>query len=144
MSADTIRAIAPGDASFAAMVDCLRAADLPTSDLAEGAAQYFQLGDDAAYGGFATYGSDGLLRSLVVAGAQRAGTGSTLLAELLAAARGRGLRDIWLLTTSAEDFFARHGFAKVERDTAPAAIGATSQFKDLCPISAAFMHRRLS
>jgi amino-acid N-acetyltransferase len=67
-----------------------------------------------------------------------------LLTELLDIARANGIRDLWLLTTSAEAFFAKHGFEKADRSAAPPAIAETSQFRDLCPATAALMHLPLA
>jgi amino-acid N-acetyltransferase len=137
--------LAPGEPAFAAMAANLQAAGLPIGDLHEGNATYFALSSGDAFGGLATYGDTGLLRSLVVAvEKRRCGAGHTLLTELLEIARANGIRDLWLLTTSAEAFFAKHGFEKADRSAAPPAIAETSQFRDLCPASASLMHLRLA
>jgi len=135
-----LRVVRPDTPAFAAMKSALAAADLPVSDLDEGA-EYFALGD--AFGGLAMFGSVGLLRSLVVAERGK-GNGSLMLAALVAQAKSSGVRDLWLLTTSAEAFFAKHGFARRARADAPEAIAATRQFKELCPDSAAWMHKRIA
>lgn len=127
------------------MVAVLAAADLPTSDLDDGAAVYFASEDGAAFGGLARYGDVGLLRSLVVPRERRGqGMGSALLLALVNQAQAFGVRDLWLLTTSAEAFFTRHGFQTTERAASPPAIASTSQFRDLCPASAALMHKRVA
>lgn len=136
----TLVRIEPADPG---LCEALRAADLPTSDLTEGGAQYFSF--DGLYGGLVQHGDVGLLRSMVVPADRRgSGAGGELLACLVEHARAASVRDLWLLTTSAEKFFSRHGFARVERDQAPAAIANTSQFRDLCPASAALMHKQIA
>lgn len=81
-----------------------------------------------------------LLRSLVVDAPLRStGLGSKLLAAAEAHARTRGVRSIYLLTTTAESFFAKHGYTRASRDTAPPFIRSSAEFADLCPASAAFM-----
>jgi amino-acid N-acetyltransferase len=50
---------------------------------------------------------------------------------------------LYLLTTTAAAFFARHGYETVERDTVPARIRGTTEFDDLCPDSAVCMRKRL-
>ncbi len=138
-------ALKADEPAFAAMVASLQAGDLPISDLHEGEAEYFVLSGGDAFGGLAIYGDVCLLGSLIVPAAKRgSGAGRVILAELLGIARARGVRDVWLLTTSAEKFFARHGFEKADRSAAPPAIAATSQFRDLCPASAALMHLRFA
>jgi amino-acid N-acetyltransferase len=145
VSAVSLTALKADEPAFAAMVASLRAADLPIGDLHEAPAKYFALSSGGAYGGFATFGDACMLRSLVVTADNRgSGIASALLAALLAKARAEGVREAWLLTTSAEKFFAKHGFEKADRSAAPLAIAATSQFNDLCPASAALMHLRLA
>ena len=72
-------------------------------------------------------------------GTQGAALCDTLLGEM----RRRGLRDAYLLTTTARRFFTRQGFAEIARERAPAAIRATREFAELCPANASVMHRAL-
>jgi len=58
-------------------------------------------------------------------------------------ARQCGVRRLYLLTTSAADFFARLGYKRLERDGAPAAIRTTSEFATLCPAGSVFMVKEL-
>jgi N-acetylglutamate synthase-like GNAT family acetyltransferase len=58
-------------------------------------------------------------------------------------ARARGARAVYLLTTTAEAFFRRNGYAAADRATAPAAIRATREFADICPASSAFLFKEL-
>ena len=134
-----LRAIKRDDRAFGDFCAALDAAGLPTLDLDEGGAIYFT--DEAGtFGGIVRLGDIALLRSIVVPRAkQRHGLGTDMLAGLIIAARESGAREAWLLTTTAEGFFAANGFERVARTDAPAAIAATSQFKDVCPDSAALM-----
>ncbi len=96
------------------------------------------------FGGFVKLGNAGLVRSLVVAGAARGrGVGSSVLRGLIAEARALGITDLWLLTTTAEPFFVKHGFQPAAREQAPGEVAQTAQFKDLCPSSAVLMRRDL-
>jgi amino-acid N-acetyltransferase len=126
----------------------LAAANLPTSDLTdEQLTSFFYCGPAAAPSaliGLEIYGPDALLRSLVVHPALRsAGLGSALVehAEVLAAKHDVGT--LYLLTTTAEAFFARRGYHRIDRMVAPAAIRSTGEFAGLCPASSAFMFKRL-
>jgi arsenate reductase len=86
-----------------------------------------------------------LLRSLVVdAGRRGTGEGAALLRHAESQARARGVRTLYLLTTTAEPFFARHGYARAAREAAPPAIRATREFSGICPASSAFMSRDLA
>jgi amino-acid N-acetyltransferase len=122
----------------------LEAADLPTTDLTAGHCDHFFFAGDAARPsgivGLEIFGDVALLRSLVVAAQQRGtGVGTALLARVEQYAQGRGIRALYLLTTTAESFFARQGYSRVERGEAPPAIQASREFADLCPASCAFM-----
>jgi len=135
--------------SLEAALKLLAAARLPTDDLtAAHCDDFFHAGPAAAPTGLVgleIYGDVALLRSLVVSPDRRgSGEGSELLKHAEDHARSRGVRSLYLLTTTAEDFFARHGYLRAARETAPDAIRATREFAGLCPASSAFMVRRLS
>lgn len=126
----------------------LHEAELPSSDLTEAHLQNF-LGwgaDDALDGvvGLELYQPVALLRSLAVASRSRGrGVGSKLLAEAERYARAREVKEIYLLTTTAERFFARSGYERVLREAAPQAIRETQEFSSLCPVSAVVMRKRI-
>lgn len=126
----------------------LRAARLPAEDAA-GHLEYFTVGTTRAgllaAGGFERHGTDALLRSFVVAASVRGRAhGSALLRHVLQDARAAGIGTVYLLTQTADRFFARHGFRPVERSAAPQAIRQTREFTGLCPASARLMALSLS
>ncbi|MEO0997725.1 MAG: arsenic resistance N-acetyltransferase ArsN2 [Pseudomonadota bacterium] len=134
--------------AYTDLIELLRTAGLNTDDLDRSALPWFRGcyrgGDLAAAGGLEVLGDTALLRSLAVrADGRGRGLGRALLGELEVLARSRGIRDLYLLTETAAEFFARHGYAAASRDTAPARIRATRQFAELCPDSAVFMHKPL-
>jgi amino-acid N-acetyltransferase len=132
------------DSAFGDFRAALEAADLPTLDLDEGDVTYFT-DEGGSFGGLVRLGKIALLRSIVVPRAkQRHGLGTDMLAGLIGVARKSGAKEVWLLTTTAEGFFAANGFERVVRTDAPAAIVATSQFKDICPDTAALMRLALT
>lgn len=134
-----LREIERSDPAFTAMCTALEAAQLPTADLFDGPARYFALGTEG-YGGLVLLGKTGLLRSIVVAKEQRGkGVGAAILNGLLAQARELGLEYVWLLTTTADEFFSKRGFTRVSRRNAPDAIAGTAQFKQLCPDTAVLL-----
>lgn len=91
------------------------------------------------------YGADALLRSLAVGPEQRGeGLGRALVQRITRRARALGARRLWLLTTTAADYFATLGYVRVERASAPARLQASSQFAGVCPSTAACMVRPLS
>jgi amino-acid N-acetyltransferase len=94
--------------------------------------------------GLELYGKAALLRSLAVASSRRGtGVGSGLVAHAELHAREQGVQSLYLLTTTAEKFFLRRGYARVPREDAPAAIKTTSEFSGICPTSSAFMVKYL-
>lgn len=133
---------------LAAAKSLLASAALPTEDLTERHCEHFYyLGNAQAPSGLVgleILGDVALLRSLVVAaGSQGVGAGSALVKHAEQAAREAGVRAIYLLTTTAEGFFARHGYQRAARESAPPAIRATREFAGICPASSAFMTRTL-
>ncbi|NYZ61869.1 arsenic resistance N-acetyltransferase ArsN2 [Luteimonas deserti] len=126
----------------------LTAGGLPVSDLRDGAVTLFAHVDgDRLEGvvGLEIHGPSALLRSLAVAeGARGTGLGAALVAHAERHATAQGVRTVYLLTTSAAAFFARHGYRHADRGLAPAAIAATPQFAGLCPASSAFMSKVLA
>ena len=139
-----IRELTTTEPAFRAMVTALADAGLHTTDLHEGPVRYFMLGDGAAFGGISIFGTTAYLRSIVVTGPRRNGTGSALLQHLLATARAGAAKEVWLFTLSAAEFFAKHGFVPQPRTNAPDAIAATRQFTELCPESAVLMRCSLA
>lgn len=85
-----------------------------------------------------------LLRSVAVDPAWRThGLGRELVRRLVCVAEGRGLRALYLLTMTAEHYFPRLGFARIDRGEVPAEIAATLEFQSACPASAVAMARPL-
>jgi amino-acid N-acetyltransferase len=88
--------------------------------------------------GLERYGTAGLLRSVAVLAAHRGtGIGRALVGDRLRDASGRGVREVFLLTTSAPSYFMGFGFTPVERASAPAALRESPEFTGICPSSAA-------
>jgi amino-acid N-acetyltransferase len=128
-------------------VAMLQTEGLPASDLSEAHLEHFFFtgseSSPTALVGLEIYGSDALLRSLVVSASARArGIGSSLVLHAEVYASSRHVRAIYLLTTTAASFFERLGYQRIERTFAPASIRCTREFSDLCPTSSAFMIKR--
>jgi amino-acid N-acetyltransferase len=127
--------------------EVLAAADLPTEDLGEGGRYFALVGDGAVvgYGGIEGAGPDQLLRSVVTPPTARGrGHGIPLVEALCGQARSEGAARLWLLTTTADGFFARLGWSVRPRAEAPAAIAASREFASLCPDTAVLMCRTLA
>lgn len=131
-------------ADLPAVLALLRSAALPADDLPDHARNVFVAFDGAelvAVVGLEDHGTVGLLRSLVVADTHRGrGIAAMLCDTVLARAATLGLSDVYLLTQTAESWFARRGWVVLPRDQAPGPICSTRQFAELCPSSAVLMH----
>lgn len=91
------------------------------------------------------YGTAGLLRSVAVAANQRGtGLGQRLTKAALDLANERGVRTVYLLTTTAAGFFPRFGFVTIARDELDPALGQSEELRGACPASAVAMRARLS
>ena len=127
-------------------LDLLGRSELTEQDVAERWGHYFVVREDdgrvVGVAGLEIHGEDGLLRSVAVDPDYR---GQGLAASLVEAAIERAkrveLRSVYLLTTTARDYFARRGFADCSREEAPAAIRESWEFRTGCPSTAAFMKR---
>lgn len=130
------------------VVRLLESASLPTSDLSDDDMRDFFFAGPATAPvgivGLQFYGSDALLRSLVVSTAHRArGLGHRLVEHAEHHAREHGATTVYLLTTTAESFFRSRGYVVAPRESAPPAIRSTPEFAGLCPASSAFLSKRL-
>lgn len=95
--------------------------------------------------GLERYGTVALLRSAVVSPATRGtGLGERLVRELLGSARASAVQELVLLTTTAEHWFRRFGFERIERTDAPLTLHASEEFNGACPASAVVMRLALS
>lgn len=100
----------------------------------------------AAVAGLETFqgGREGLLRSVAVSPALRGrGVGASLVTAVEAKARVLTIGRLWLLTTTAPDFFRRLGYADSKRTDAPEAVQQSNEFKSLCPASAVCLSKLL-
>jgi amino-acid N-acetyltransferase len=134
--------------TLGAAVALLESAGLPATDLNPAHLEHFFYcgSSEAPTGmvGLELYGTDALLRSLAVAPATRgSGLGSALTEHAESYARTRGVRAMYLLTTTVEGFFAQRGYLRIARTAVSAAIQGTREFTHLCPESAALMAKAL-
>jgi len=54
-----------------------------------------------------------------------------------------GVERLYLLTTTAAEFFGDCGYVETDRTTAPNAIRQTAEFDELCPVTATCMVKSL-
>ena len=126
-----------------AIESLLKSYNLPFEDCAEHLENFIGIirGDKLiAIGALQIEGSTALLRSIVVYSEMRgAGLAVEITRYVLNIARDQGVREIYLLTETAESYFTRFGFCAVDRGTVPVEIQSTRQFGSLCPSSAQTM-----
>lgn len=93
-----------------------------------------------ACGGSEAYHRAALIRSIAVAPEYRSrGIGRQIVRQLLDRLSSRGIREFYLLTTTAEDYFKKRGFKKCERDEVHPQLLASREFQDACPKTAVVM-----
>jgi amino-acid N-acetyltransferase len=134
-----------GQADHEPVATLLRDLELPTDGVAEWLDQFWVAeyqGRVIGVAGMERYGDSGLLRSVAVAPEWRgSGIGRTLVDRVLEEGRAAGVREVYLLTTTAEHYFPRLGFTCVDRETVPPAVQASAEFTGACPASAVVMRR---
>ena len=102
-------------------------------------------GDLVGVAGLEICCDDALLRSVAVRPEWRSkGVGRALVTRAIADAEARGIRALYLLTTTAEAYFPSFGFTKIERAAVPDAVRETKEFTQACPASATVMTRPLA
>jgi len=142
----TMGPAAPRDADAVCLL--LAEAGLPTAGVLDQFPSAYVLawrgGELVGVAGLEVYGISGLLRSVAVAPTLRGcGTGRALVADRLTAARARELDAVYLLTTTAADYFEKLGFAPAPREGVPADLAASPELSSACPSSATCMVLRL-
>ena len=120
---------------------------LPVSDLNNRITFFVEKRDKniIAVGGIEDAGADAIIRSIAVAeNCKGKGYGAEITKQLLYYAKTQKKNDIYLLTTTAQNYFPKFGFKEVNRNDLPAAVKNSSQYKDVCPESAVIMKLKLS
>ena len=132
-----------------AVTALVQAAGLPTTGIADAFPEAYAVvragPEVVAVAGLEAHGGVGLLRSVAVRPSdQDAGLGRLLVEDRLRAAREQGLLAVYLLTTTAAEYFRRLGFTDALRADAPPAVQRSSEFASACPASAVCLARRLA
>ena len=134
--------------ALAEVLALLRESSLPVAGVARHFDSFLvaRAGDGSLVGcvGLEVYDDVGLLRSLAVAnGARGSGLGARLVERLFDLARSKGVESLYLLTTTAEDYFLRLGFERLLREAADPKLAASEELRGACPASAVLMRRRV-
>ncbi len=132
---------------FDAVAILLSAEKLPVDDIDSSLNNFFAAVDgNEIVGaiGLEVYGKYGLLRSMITNSAYRnKGIAAKLVQRLFEHAQSLSLKEIYLLTETAEKYFANKGFAAVQRDHVPEAIKQSQEFSHVCPSTAIVMKKEI-
>ena len=137
-----------GAADLPGIERLLTASDLPLAGVRDALPAFLVAeanGELVGVAGLEVCCDNALLRSVAVDARYRSkGVGRALVTRLIASAEARGLRALYLLTTTAEQYFPSFGFRPIERSEVPEDVRATEEFTSACPASARVMARELT
>jgi amino-acid N-acetyltransferase len=129
------------------IIELLSAKKLPVGDLPAKLENFLIARDEkkiAGVAGLEIYGDYGLLRSVAVGNDFRnKGIAGKLLMQIEVLAASKGLREIYLLTETAPDYFDRKEYKRIARAEVPAEVQQSSEFSHVCPQSAIVMKKIL-
>jgi amino-acid N-acetyltransferase len=129
------------------IVSLLQSEKLPVIDLPVSLDNFFvSLDDNRVIGaiGLEQYDNCGLLRSMVVDKNYRGkNIASQLVQQLEDYATTIGIDEMYLLTETAPEYFKKKGYDQISRDEVPKPIQASSEFSQVCPVSAIVMKKLL-
>ena len=141
--APRVRSAAPAD--ITAVETLLAASGLPLDGVREAFTTFVvaeQGTDLVGVAGLEVCCDNALLRSVAVRPEWRShGVGRALVTRVISDAESRGIRALYLLTTTADRYFPTFGFRPIARDAVPADVRETSEFAEACPASATVMCR---
>ena len=141
-----LRASEPGD--LPQVLDLLSASGLPLDGVEDQFAHFLVVEgpEHAILGavGLEVYENQGLLRSLCVKPDERGkGTGARLVEAITAEAAYAGCSELYLLTTTADKYFERRGFARIDRASVTGPVLQSVEFASACPETAVVMAKPL-
>ena len=140
-----LRAAVPAD--LPAVERLLAASGLPLDGVREALPKFIVAeagGGLVGVAGLEVCCDNALLRSVAVDPEWRSrGLGRALVTRVISDAEARGIRALYLLTTTAERYFPSFGFERITRDEVPDDVRETEEFRSACPASATVMRRSL-
>ena len=127
----------------------LQACELPADDISASHLEHFFVikENDQIVGsvGLEVCGEFGLLRSLSQAESLRGqGLGIRLVEHIEAYSLSQQITSLYLLTTTADWFFAGIEYQEIPRENASTPLQETAEFQSICPASAVCMCKKLS
>jgi amino-acid N-acetyltransferase len=132
--------------NLSAAINLLKSNNLPTEDISDVTKLFVLEEGNEVKGavGIEASGLNALLRSLVVTSDKRnAGYGKSLVNFIERFAQENGVKELFLLTTTADKFFASREYKIISREEVPEFIRQSSEFSSVCPSSAIIMKKDL-
>lgn len=127
--------------------ELLLANSLPVSDLDDAPIQFFGIKEKnrlIAIGALEIYDDNALVRSVAVHQTHRnLGYGKQIVRYLEKKAIELKINKLFLLTTTAKNFFNKLDCISIQRDLCPPEILSSGQFRDICPKSASCLFKNL-
>jgi len=120
--------------------------NLPVDDLTKDKFLFALFQDDSIIGsgGLEFFSDCALLRSISVrSGLRGGGLGKFITEELENICKEKQIHFLYLLTTTAKDFFDKLGYFAIDRSVVPDAIKQSEEFRSLCPSSAIVMKKKI-
>lgn len=140
-----IRTAKPSD--FSSVVGLLKQTGLPTEDLNPALSNFLlAFADEKLVGsaGVEINGTYGLLRSVSVLNEFRNyKIARRLVNDLTKQVRLEGVKELYLITTTADSYFEKQGFERINRENVPVEIAQSQQFSSICPSSAVVMKKAI-
>ena len=142
----TFSGIRPGEESD--VIGLIAATGLSVEDLNAEKLVHFIVAriGDAIVGavGLEPAGEVALLRSLaVIENYRNQAIATRLVATIEKYAKSHGAVALYLLTLDVTEFFNKLAYERIDRQTAPAGLQATEEFRTLCPTTAQCLCKRL-
>ena len=130
-----------------AIIQLLDECKLPHSDILPGKQQFVVAEIDRKIigcAGYEAYNQNGLFRSLAVKPLYRGMMiAHTMIDKIFALAQEQGIKELFLLTTTADKLFGKLGWEMINRNDVPENIGSTTEFSSICPSVAICMKHQL-
>ena len=125
----------------------LQSVGLPVDDLPPDLSLFFIASDNGVIIGsigLELYENYGLLRSLAVKPEYRKmKIAASLISQVENLAGSLGIKEIYLLTETAQGYFSKDGYVVSDRSVAPASLRQSSEFSHVCLSTAIFMKKVL-
>ena len=134
-------------ADYPGIQSLLESVNLPVEGVQENLDQFITISEAnemVGVVGLEIYGDKAILRSLAVdKNRQGKGYGRQLTDCIIQKAQDEKISELYLLTETAETFFARFGFERISRELVDDIVKTSLQFQLLCPESAPCMRLQL-